>query len=133
MDPEPGRMEPVWLRSLLIVNDSYNANPVSVRAAIDFVAHIPRRKIIVLGDMLELGEESAALHGSVGAYAREAADLLLTLGKEAREYGGMHFTEEDRLVRYLVDNAAGDEIILIKASRALRFERIVNALGRLLR
>jgi UDP-N-acetylmuramoyl-tripeptide--D-alanyl-D-alanine ligase len=133
MEPEPGRMEPIPLRGVLVINDTYNANPVSMKAAIDFIARSQRRKIMVLGGMLELGEQSVMFHESIGAYARETADLLFTLGTEAKRYGGTHFTEESKLVRCLVENIAGDEIILVKASRALRFERVVSALGRLLR
>lgn len=131
--PEPGRMEPLLMDKVLVIDDTYNANPVSMKAAIDFVAKSGRRKILVLGDMLELGAQSEALHRDVGAYAHRCADVLLTHGHEAKYYGGRHFSEQGGLLRYLVESIWGDEIVLLKASRALRFERIVNALGRSLR
>ncbi|MGD9379449.1 MAG: UDP-N-acetylmuramoyl-tripeptide--D-alanyl-D-alanine ligase [candidate division WOR-3 bacterium] len=131
--PEPGRMEPIWIEDLLIIDDTYNANPVSMKAAMDFAAQSARRKVFVLGDMLELGVGSETLHRDVGAYAQQCADLLLTYGKEAGLYGGRHFAEQVELVRYLTECLRGDEIVLVKASRALRFENVVSRLTRLLR
>jgi UDP-N-acetylmuramoyl-tripeptide--D-alanyl-D-alanine ligase len=131
--PEPGRMEPIWVDDLLIIDDTYNANPVSMKAAMDFAARSTRRKIFVLGDMLELGAGSETLHRDVGAYAQQYADELLTYGKGAGLYGGRHFTEQVELLRYLTQCLRGDEIVLLKASRALRFENVVSRLVRLLR
>ncbi len=131
--PEPGRMEPVWVKDVLIIDDSYNANPVSMKAAIDFVARSRRRKILVLGDMLELGAQSATMHQEIGAYAQASADVLLTYGSEARHYGGEHLNAEGELLKGLMKTITGDEIVLIKASRALSFERIVARLARMLR
>ena len=131
--PEPGRMEPIWIDDLMIIDDTYNANPVSMKAAIDYAARSTRRKIFVLGDMLELGTRSEALHREVGAYAQQHGDELLTYGKEAELYGGRHFAEQVELLRYLTECLRGDEIVLIKASRALRFENIVSRIARLLR
>jgi UDP-N-acetylmuramoyl-tripeptide--D-alanyl-D-alanine ligase len=133
MKPDPGRMEPLRVNGVLIIDDSYNANPVSMKTAIDFVAKSRRRRILVLGDMLELGMQSEDLHRDIGRYAQASADLLLACGTEAKHYGGKYFYDEGDLLRHLLKNITGDEIVLIKASRALHFERIVNALARLLR
>lgn len=130
---EPGRMEPIWIGDLLIIDDTYNANPVSMKAAIDFAARSARRKIFVLGDMLELGAGSENLHHEVGVYAQHHADVLLTYGNEAEVYGGRHFAEQTELIGYLTGCLRGDEIVLIKASRALAFENIVHGLARMLR
>jgi UDP-N-acetylmuramoyl-tripeptide--D-alanyl-D-alanine ligase len=131
--PEPGRLEPMIWDRLLVLNDTYNANPKSMKSAIDFVGRLERRTICVLGDMLELGEQSRRLHEEVGSYARNSADLLVTLGRQSEYYGGKHFTSDNELLRYLKENVRGDEVILFKASRALHFERFVNGLSRLLR
>jgi len=131
--PEPGRMEPIHIRGLLVINDTYNANPVSMRAAIDFVAELKRKKILVLGDMLELGEETERLHRDIGIYARKHADLFVTFGHESRHYDGEHFADENALLSYLSERIVGDEVVLFKASRGLRFEKFVNGLARLLR
>lgn len=131
--PEPGRLEPIKVGKLLILNDTYNANPASMRAAIDFLGALSRRKIAVLGDMLELGKETSRLHEEVGSYARSSVDLLMTYGRQSEFYGGRHYTEGNELLKSLCENISGDEVILFKASRALRFERFVGGLIRLLR
>jgi len=128
--PEPGRLQPIRHNGLLIINDCYNANPVSMKAAIDFVSHLERPKVFILGDMLELSDESKRMHIEVGEYARKHCDLLLTLDKEAQYYGGKHFNNKDALVDSLIKNLNGDEVVLVKASRALHFEEIVNELLR---
>ncbi len=124
--PEWGRMEPIRRNGILIINDSYNANPLSMKLAIDFVARLPRRKILVLGDMRELGRDSESYHREIGEYARPRCDLLLSLGEESILYRGRHFKEGQRLIRFLLENLKGKEVVLFKASRALEFERLVN-------
>ncbi|MDH4211843.1 MAG: UDP-N-acetylmuramoyl-tripeptide--D-alanyl-D-alanine ligase [candidate division WOR-3 bacterium] len=131
--PEPGRLEPIRISRLLILNDTYNANPTSMKAAIDFIGQLGRPTIAVLGDMLELGKRSSQLHEEIGLYARSSVDLLMTYGRQSEYYGGGHYTEENELLRSLHENITGDEVILFKASRALRFERFVYGLSRLLR
>ncbi|MGQ9533662.1 MAG: UDP-N-acetylmuramoyl-tripeptide--D-alanyl-D-alanine ligase [bacterium] len=126
--PEPGRLEPIKFNGLLIINDSYNANPNSMRSAIDFIFSLNRRKILVLGDMLELGDESENYHCQIGEYARGHCDLLITFGQYAELYGGIHFIDKDALVNHLRQVLNGDEVILIKASRAMKFEDIVGKL-----
>lgn len=123
-------MEPIQLDRLLIVNDCYNANPISMKSAIDFVSQINRRKIFILGDMLELGDESEKYHREIGIYARENSDCLLTFGTYAEIYGGIHFEDKDKLVNYLFKILKGEEVILVKASRAMKFEEIVKKILR---
>jgi len=130
IEPEKGRMEPIKIDGLLIINDTYNANPASMKSAIDFVSHLKRRKILILGDMLELGDESNKYHNEIGIYAREKSDVLLTLGPQAESYGGIHFDERDKLVTYLFRILKGEEVILVKASRAMKFEEIVKKILR---
>jgi len=129
--PESGRLEPIHRNGLLIINDTYNANPVSMRAAIDFAAQLKRRKVFVLGDMLELGSQSKNLHLEIGDYARERCDVLLTYGKESALYQGRHFREKREIVRSLIASIEGNDVVLIKASRALHSEEIVCDLLRL--
>ncbi len=66
----------------MIIDDCYNANPVSMKAAIDLLATAPGRKVAILGDMFELGENEKAMHGEVGEYAAEKGiDLILCVGE----------------------------------------------------
>ncbi len=133
INPESGRLEPIRIGRLLILNDTYNANPTSMKAAIDFIGQLGRPTIAVLGDMLELGKRSSQLHEEVGSYARGSVDLLMTFGVQSEYYGGRHYTDGNALLRGLCETITGDEVILFKASRALRFERLVFGLSRLLR
>jgi UDP-N-acetylmuramoyl-tripeptide--D-alanyl-D-alanine ligase len=128
--PEGGRMEPMYRDGLLLINDTYNANPASMKMAIDFVETLERRKVFILGDMMELGESSVSMHKDIGGYARDRCDLLLTSGDQSKYYGGKHFIDDQDIINYLVANLYGDEAILIKASRSLRFEKIVQELLR---
>lgn len=129
-----------------ILNDAYNANPTAVRAAIDLVEQLEGygRKWIVLGDMLELGEEEQELHYGIGAYITPSkADAVLTFGplsqhtvegaksrfsKEAADAYLLHFDDKEELTAWLRNKLEPTDIVLIKGSRGMRMEQIVQAL-----
>ncbi|MCA3213754.1 MAG: UDP-N-acetylmuramoyl-tripeptide--D-alanyl-D-alanine ligase [Burkholderiales bacterium] len=119
----------------LLVDDSYNANPDSVRAAIDLLATLPAPRTLVLGDMGEVGAQGPAFHAEVGAYARaRGIDTLLALGTasadSARAFdGGRHFSTVEALLAAARDAAAGGGTLLVKGSRVMRMERVVQALA----
>jgi UDP-N-acetylmuramoyl-tripeptide--D-alanyl-D-alanine ligase len=125
---EPGRMDPIRRGPVTVIDDTYNANPVSMKAALDFVSSLERTSVCILGDMLELGEQAAALHREIGRYARDRCDLVLTCGTLARQYGGRHFKDKNELVEYLMQWLDGNAVILVKASRGLHFETIVQGI-----
>lgn len=136
-EPVAGRMSACrgW-GGALIIDDSYNANPGSVRAAIDVLASQPGRRILVLGDMGELGEHSAPLHDEVGALARErGVDRLLTLGPlsagAAKMFGegAETFPDHDTMIEALKGELNGDTRVLIKGSRSAEMDRIVRGLS----
>jgi UDP-N-acetylmuramoyl-tripeptide--D-alanyl-D-alanine ligase len=119
-----------------LIDDSYNANPDSVRAAIDVLAVAPAPTVLVLGDMGEVGESGPAFHVEVGRYARERGiGALLALGEAAREAatafgaGGQHFGSLDELIRAARAAAAPGATLLVKGSRFMRMERVVAALA----
>ncbi|OGC41269.1 hypothetical protein A2Y85_00705 [candidate division WOR-3 bacterium RBG_13_43_14] len=130
IQPEPGRLEPLYHREFLIINDCYNANPTSMRTAIDLISHFDRRRVCVIGDMRELGKTETDIHREIGEYARTHCDILLTCGHLAVHYGGRHFKDHHSLINYLIKNLQGEEVILVKASRVLEFEKIVSELLR---
>jgi UDP-N-acetylmuramyl pentapeptide synthase len=101
-----------------------------MKSAIDLMSHFDRRRICVIGDMRELGELEIDLHREIGEYIRMNCDQLLTYGQLAVHYHGRHFKDHGTLINYLIDNLHGDEVILVKASRALEFEKIINELLR---
>jgi UDP-N-acetylmuramoyl-tripeptide--D-alanyl-D-alanine ligase len=119
---------------LTLVDDSYNANPDSVRAAIDVLADLPRPRALLLGDMGEVGERGPQFHAEVGAYARErGVDVLWTAGSAsapaAAAFGdaARHFEGVDALLRAL-DALPPARSLLVKGSRFMRMERVVQAL-----
>ena len=130
-----GRLKAVPGRSgAVIVDDSYNANPGSVRAAIDYLAALPGKRILVLGDMAELGPEAAALHREIGAYAAGRCELVAigTLtAHAAASYGAgaRHFADIEAARADLEPELTPGTTVLIKGSRVMGLERLVQALA----
>jgi len=119
-----------------LIDDSYNANPDSVRAAIDLLAHYSAPRLLVLGDMGEVGDSGPQFHREIGAYARERGlEALLALGTLTREsvaaFGaaGRHFDDIDALVTDLRLRLEPQATALVKGSRFMRMERVVRALA----
>ena len=135
-EPVAGRLQShTLIDGMQLIDDTYNANPDSVRAAIDVLARLQGKKILVLGDMGEVGANGAAMHVEVGAYARECAiDSLLAFGPAAAAaaaaFGerGRSFDSIDELVSYLATLAPAN--ILVKGSRSTHMERVVRALAK---
>lgn len=122
-------------RGETVYDDSYNANPESVIAAAEFLARQPGQRTLILGDMGELGADSAALHSAVGRAAKNAGlDRLLATGESSRLAveafgdGGSWFATIEELIAALGTEVAPDGTVLIKGSRAARMERVVAAL-----
>jgi len=120
----------------LVIDDSYNANPESMRAALRVLAEERARKVFVMGDMGELGDESPAMHAEVGAYARDVGvDALLAMGEASRKAvdafgaGARHFDALDALVQAARAEAAAGAAILVKGSRFMQMERVADALA----
>jgi UDP-N-acetylmuramoyl-tripeptide--D-alanyl-D-alanine ligase len=120
---------------LTVIDDSYNANPDSVRAAIDVLASCTGPTALVLGDMGEVGEQGPQFHREVGAYARgRGITRLLALGAasthavEAFGKGGQHFADVEGLVGALLVGAMQARTVLVKGSRFMKMERVVAAL-----
>ena len=118
-----------------LLDDTYNANPDSVRAGIDVLAATIGRKVMVLGDMGEIGDMTGQFHDEVGGYARsQGVERLLTFGESsllaARNFGvgGTHFEHIEELVAVLKSEMRPNTTVLIKGSRFMRMERVVEAL-----
>ena len=124
----------------LILDDTYNAAPTSVLAALNLLEELDGRKVAVLGDMLELGEYEEKGHRLVGARAAEIADLLITVGdrakwiaSEAKTIGMLEdqvveFTESQEVIDFLEGRVTESDVILVKGSRGMRMDLIVTAL-----
>lgn len=134
--PVAGRMSQQrgW-RNALIIDDSYNANPGSVRAAISVLANHEPERVLVLGDMGELGEEGPTQHREIGAFAQASGiDRLLTLGPlsalaaESFGAGAQSFEDRDSLVEKLKERLSEKSTVLIKGSRSARMDLVVASL-----
>jgi len=115
----------------VLVDDTYNANPDSVRAAIDVLAQLPAPRVLVLGDMGEVGANGPAMHQEVGAYARERGiDALFTLGTAAQASAaafGPAGTACDSVEDIVTaTRALRPAAVLVKGSRFMRMERVVK-------
>lgn len=132
--PVEGRMQPKALKEgYQLIDDSYNANPDSVRAAIEVLAQLDGKKILVLGDMAEVGIHHQAVHAEVGGYARERGiDQLCVIGNDAQYaaeafgQGAHRFDEMEELQAYLVTQAPAH--YLVKGSRSARMDKVVKYL-----
>ena len=137
--PVKGRSRSVLLRhrgrAVTLVDDTYNANPDSVRAIIDVLAELPGPRLLVLGDMGEVGDQGPAFHAEVGAYARERGiERLLAHGPLAIHAamafgGGRHFEDIGALTDAVRTNLAQCASIAVKGSRFMAMERVVDALA----
>ncbi len=119
-----------------LIDDTYNANPDSVRAAIDVLASHPAPRVLVLGDMAEVGDQGPAFHEEVGDYARERGiGHLLAFGPAcagtARAFGAgaEHFESIDAVCERARLLASAQATVLVKGSRSMRMERVVQALA----
>lgn len=138
--PIAGRLE---FKSIVgggtVIDDSYNASPSSFEAAIDVLANCAGRKILVMGDMGELGEDSVQMHRQVGDYAAQAdVDALYTVGElsaaAAESFGAEHYSSQDRLIDVLfkelqlAQSNNSDITFLVKGSRSSGMEKVVDRL-----
>lgn len=143
LPPMPGRNHIIRTEKLNIIDDCYNANPISTKAAIDVLQTAIGRKIAILGDMGELGQEEAALHYSVGEYAGQCGiDLLYGIGRlaknivEGAEFDGsctkaLWFESREAFLSQIHTLIKPGDNILIKASHSMDFPEIVAALKEL--
>ncbi len=152
-----GRSHLIHTQDYLLVDDCYNANPKAMRAAIDLIQNAKGRKVAILGDMFELGENSEEMHASVGEYAKDKVDVLICCGKlskymyeaakdgkqktfwfESREELVAEIRRERRIQAAPIDWSEApeatlgllenDDTILIKASHGMGFSEVLDAL-----
>ncbi len=136
-----GRSHVISLPSYTVIDDCYNANPVSMRAALDLLSTAFSRKAAILGDMFELGEKEREMHGGIGAYAVDKAiDVIVCVGELSRsmyeeacrrrgnEAGIYWFRTRDEMLGKLPGILRQGDSVLVKASHGMRFERVVELL-----
>ncbi len=138
LQPVPGRLHPQRLSlpgggAITLLDDSYNANPGSVRAAIDLLADAPARSWLLLGHMAELGDDEREQHADIGAYAAQSGvDALWAVGPraalvaEAFGDGGRAFDDRDAIARELPAQLKDGDVVLVKGSRSAAMDRVVQ-------
>ncbi|MFK7829182.1 MAG: UDP-N-acetylmuramoyl-tripeptide--D-alanyl-D-alanine ligase [Congregibacter sp.] len=135
-DAEPGRLHSETLSGgTVLIDDSYNANPGSVRAAIDLLAETPGTRTLILGEMLELGDESASKHAEMGARAKaQGIQLFVSVGEAvspaalAFGEGAQQFPDRDSLSAALPELLEASDSILVKGSRGAAMEAVLQDL-----
>lgn len=136
IQPAPGRLQLHTLHNgVNIIDDTYNANPFSVQAAVSALAAFAGKKILVLGDMKELGPEAKSIHQAMANSIRQAGiDFLFTYGElsamtsQAFGEGAYHFNEQEKLVSALKPFLYNQTTILIKGSRSMKMENVIAGL-----
>lgn len=138
-----GRSNIIDTGKYIVIDDCYNANPVSMKAAVDLLMSANSRKVAILGDMFELGENSGQLHYSVGEYCGQSdVDVLVAIGELAKNiYDGatekdinssilkFYFENKEQALEELPDILKEKDSVLIKASNGMKFNVIVNKLS----
>lgn len=119
----------------LIIDDTYNANPASMRVAIEVAKEANKSTYFVMGDMGELGEEALRAHADIGAFAaRKGVNELLAVGHYSRHAvesfgkGGHWFASKSSLIEYLKEHLTASHVVLVKGSRSARMDKIVDAI-----
>ena len=136
--PPVGRMNVLKFDDFYLVDDTYNANPPSVKNAVRTLASLKTgsKKVVVLGDMLELGERSGELHAEIGAFIKDMGiDFAIFYGKEThhsyREFvrrggQGIFLTDKDDVLEEMLKWLRDKNIILLKGSRGMRMETLIE-------
>lgn len=132
--PIEKRWEAVNSGGYEIINDSYNANPESMRAFIDTICELYKDYVIILGDMGELGEDEIRYHRELGEYISQKGigNTVISIGSLSKNItdacAGKHFGTVEEAVDFIRKNVSKDKKIFLKASRSMKFERIIDEL-----
>ena len=131
-----GRANIIKTEKITIIDDCYNANPNSVKAAIQSLSELPGRRVAILGDMLDMGESSDALHREIGAVAAEknidclicCGDCALFIYEGFKNNNAHYFKSKEDLIPNLPELIKKDDAVLVKASNGMKFNEIVDKL-----
>lgn len=141
LQPVNGRVNMIETSDFTIIDDCYNANPVSMKSSIDILKDASGRKVCILGDMFELGDNRISLHEEVGAYVKESnIDLLIAIGKLSKAiYEGAcgagckcyHFDYKEDAFLHIPQLLQKEDSILVKASHGMEFTEVVEFLKKM--
>ena len=133
------RLEVEKTDKITIINDCYNASPDSMKSSIEvLMTKAAMRRVAILGDMYELGSKTKEAHEDVGSFAKGKIDLLIVIGENVNNYengfGSEHirkFASKDDFFEEVDNLINKDDVILVKASRGMRFEEVTSKLKEL--
>ncbi len=135
------RWDVIKKENMTIINDAYNASPDSMKAALKILKRYENRRVAILGDMFEMGEHEEYGHRLVGKDAVDNCDVLITIGESSRfisdeakklgfdESNIHHFATKEETIKYLNDLIKNQDVVLVKASRGMQLEKIVEYLN----
>ncbi|PSR33279.1 MAG: UDP-N-acetylmuramoyl-tripeptide--D-alanyl-D-alanine ligase [Sulfobacillus benefaciens] len=132
VDEERSRIHPIAIGKMTVLEDVYNASPVSMKAGIDVLKSFSGRKVAVLGDMLELGAAETQGHFEVGQYAADHADLVVAIGSRSQKIAegagslGKHCDTLEDAFHLLQHILRPNDVVFLKASRGMHFEELVR-------
>jgi UDP-N-acetylmuramoyl-tripeptide--D-alanyl-D-alanine ligase len=124
---EKGRLNVIQQSDLTIIDDTYNASPQSMKAAISTLLTFTGEKVAVLGTMAELGDDAKTFHQKIGQLAKDSLNAVYTFGKLAKHYDCVHFEDLDQLASHLLTHHI-NATVLIKGSRMAKLDQLVNRL-----
>ena len=124
---ESGRLSIIHTKSLTLIDDTYNASPSSIKAALVALQTFKLEPVIVLGSMAELGNQTKQLHQQIGRLAKAITPNFYTFGELAKHYGGIHFDTQSALSEHLLKNHPSP-VILIKGSRIAQLDKLIKIL-----
>ncbi len=121
---EAGRLSVIHTDKFTLIDDSYNASPTSIKAALDTLQGFKGEQVVVLGDMAELGNDEVKMHKKVGIQAQQLTPNVYSFGDLAKHYHAKHFETQQQLAEHLTRHHTG-ATVLIKGSRATQLDRLV--------
>jgi UDP-N-acetylmuramoyl-tripeptide--D-alanyl-D-alanine ligase len=129
------RLETTRVGSLTLIDDSFNANPLSMKFALDTLsqmADVGARRVAVLGDMAELGVSTAKYHEEIAEYAHGKADVIVGVGRSAQGYRSAHWYPNSKTcAAHLTDFIRAGDCVLVKGSHSVRLHRVVKGIKEL--
>lgn len=128
--PIEKRWEAVQVNGYEIINDSYNANPESMRAFVDTIFELYTDYVLILGDMGELGENEVQYHKELGEYIykKNSKVNIITIGNLSKNIAEPNFSTDEEAVEYIKNNVSKNTKLFLKASRSMKFEKIIELL-----
>ena len=123
------RMSVIKLKNNILINDCYNASLESVIGGINYLKQINKKKIIILGDILELGKHSKKIHKKINRKIKKLKNKeVFTVGKYSRYIKGINFIDVDEFIKYIKEIKINDSYIYVKGSRRMNLDKVVNYL-----